>query len=331
MSLRSWCVRQPTRGRPKQRVTHPCRVAAGGHPMFSQKLYEQRGAYWPERQYEPGARSSGGQDTRGPCIGNFDKKKMLARRRHPQPAGGPETRIGFQFLTRANSTWSSNTRARASATDRSTSSLSGAPSSARSRAAAHASSVGEWPAPARAHPAAARRGCAPGSRCGMVVGSARSTSTSSRTRTTTAEQGGAAETADEKVTPHRPRSTTVRPSAQGSHGRSRGHATAAGDVRALAVCGTGGASAFRGDGDGVPAVHRRGRARCSPKPRSSTWASATARLDAHARRARCRVDRLRASTPSASAAVGVARPSARRQCTPSGRGGRRRIRLETLR
>ena len=75
--------------------------------MFSQKLYEQRGAYWPERQYEPKApHSSGGQDTRGPCIGNFDKKKMCWRdERHPQPAGGPETRIGFQFLTRANSTW----------------------------------------------------------------------------------------------------------------------------------------------------------------------------------------------------------------------------------
>ena len=47
--------------------------------------------------------------------------------------------------------------------------------------------------------------------------------------------------ADEKVTPHRPRSTTVRPSAWGSHGRSHGHAppppvTCA---RSRHACGTG--------------------------------------------------------------------------------------------
>jgi hypothetical protein len=78
-----------------------------GHPMFPGQIYNDVSRYWPPTQYEPRApHSSGGSDVRGMCIGNFDKKKMCWRdERHPDPAGGPETRLGFQFLTRANSTW----------------------------------------------------------------------------------------------------------------------------------------------------------------------------------------------------------------------------------
>ncbi|KAL1529222.1 hypothetical protein AB1Y20_000177 [Prymnesium parvum] len=74
-----------------------------GRPMWSQRVYERRGSYWPEGQYEPHTpTSSGGADIRGACIGNYDKRKMCWR---DESFAGGATRLGFQFLTRANSSW----------------------------------------------------------------------------------------------------------------------------------------------------------------------------------------------------------------------------------
>jgi hypothetical protein len=81
--------------------------AVAGHPLFSDPFPQSPQQYWPDSAHSPRSpHSSGGRDRRGMCLGNFDQKKTCLRdERHPAGAGQPETRLGFQFLSRGNASW----------------------------------------------------------------------------------------------------------------------------------------------------------------------------------------------------------------------------------